>query len=101
MRLEGQRDGGAVDRAGLAAQLGDQGGVAAMDAIEIADGDRPSATIAGRRRAPVDRIARHVPIHPPVSCSLYNRESPRVGRTVAVRKAVEAPWRFRRETGRR
>ncbi len=107
MWIERQGDGWAVDLASLSAQLGEQGGVPAMDAIEIADGDDSSATLGGRHRLPVDWVSRHDAIRPPPSSNVggvsvrYNRESPRVGWTVVARKAVETPWRSRRGTGER
>ena len=93
------------------AQLGDQRGMAAMHAVEVADGDRAAPADGGGRIAPIDREARHEP-HPyrrihrgrrpsdAVRRFRYHSNCSRVGRTVVARLR---PGRFggRRRNGER
>src|SRR5262249_19887128 len=62
--VERRGAGGAAARGGLAAQLFQQGDVAAMDAVKVADGHRPAAAVGRRRLVPGERVDRHVRLSP-------------------------------------
>src|SRR5579884_2543851 len=63
MRIERESNGRTSESVGLAAQLGDQGGMPAMDAVEVAYANRAAPAVAGECRIPVDCVNRHLPIH--------------------------------------
>ncbi len=74
--IESQNDGRHAEGVGLAAQFSEQGGMTTMHAVEVADADRAAAAVARRRRLPIDRINRHVPIPALLRCICllrYNR----------------------------
>src|SRR5262249_33749029 len=99
----------AVDGAGLTVQLREQGGVAAVDAVEVTDRDDAVPARLGERLLPVERVRRHMsertaspPANPFRPASLhcmtrrrrpdgaaptcYNARGSRAGRAVAARR---------------
>ncbi len=87
MRLEGEDDGGNAKATGLAACLREQGGMSAMDAVEIAYGDYP-AFQRGGDVIERERCQRRLPVgdHDPprqTSCLM----SARAPRPAVARKA--------------
>ena len=59
MRIKGHRHGGTAKRGRLPAHLRHQRPMAQMDAVEVADGQRPAAVFRGQPLVPAEDLSRH------------------------------------------
>src|SRR5688572_26947422 len=91
MRVEGQNDSRAFDASGEAANLGDQGGMTTMNAVEIAYGNRSASTAIGGCLLPIKRVQTHAVILAGESAAVHHvGEAARFATSLAKQAASPA-----------